>query len=225
MMFGARSDALGAGRTLIFFPSLTNGLSICTTFDVDRQLGHTTTRKSKSETLWMAKRGRAPKGEYAGKTEVMSFRITPSTKAALKRAAAAGNRSLSQEAEHRLRRGLDEDATISSFWGDAKTFAIMRLAAQVIQSLDEVSHAKVHWIHEQSRVHVIGTGSGNAGGFSSRRTESPARYGCHCLDATALVATGRILTIVPLSALDCLVNLPVLRLLPSNWPRLPGPWA
>jgi hypothetical protein len=93
----------------------------------------------------MAKRGRAPKGEYAGKTEVMSFRITPSTKAALKRAAAAGNRSLSQEAEHRLRRGLDDDATISSFWGDAKTFAIMRLAAQVIQSLDEVSHAKVHW--------------------------------------------------------------------------------
>jgi hypothetical protein len=63
----------------------------------------------------------------------------------LVRAAAAGNRSLSQETEHRIRRGLDDDATISSFWGDAKTFAIMRLAAQVIQSLDEVSHAKVHW--------------------------------------------------------------------------------
>jgi hypothetical protein len=26
---------------------------------------------------------------------------------------------LSQEAEHRLRRGLDEDETISSLWGDA----------------------------------------------------------------------------------------------------------
>src|SRR5271169_2882666 len=102
----------------------------------------------------MAKRGRAPKGEYAGKTEVMSFRITPSTKAALKRAAAAGNRSLSQEAEHRLRRGLDDDATISSFWGDAETFAIMRLAAQVIQSLDEVSHAKVHWTADESEKSV-----------------------------------------------------------------------
>jgi hypothetical protein len=45
----------------------------------------------------MAKRGRAPKGEYAGKTEVMSFRITPSTKAALKRAAAA-------EIDHCLRK-------------------------------------------------------------------------------------------------------------------------
>ena len=31
-------------------------------------------------------RGRAPKGEYAGKTEVMSFRLTPDTKAALRRA-------------------------------------------------------------------------------------------------------------------------------------------
>jgi hypothetical protein len=49
----------------------------------------------------MGKRGRVPKGEYAGKTEVMSFRITPDTKVALRRAAAASGRSLSQEAEHR----------------------------------------------------------------------------------------------------------------------------
>jgi hypothetical protein len=93
----------------------------------------------------MARRGRAPKGEYAGKTEVMSFRITPATKMALRKAAAAGNRSLSQETEHRLRRGLDDDEAIASFWGDAKTFAIMRLAAQVVQSLEKVRDAKVHW--------------------------------------------------------------------------------
>lgn len=93
----------------------------------------------------MGKRGRAPKGKYAGKTEVMSFRITPDTKAALRRAAASSGRSLSQEAEHRLRRGLDEEEAISSFWGDAKTSAMLRLAAQVVQSLGAVRDTKVHW--------------------------------------------------------------------------------
>jgi hypothetical protein len=77
-----------------------------------------------------ARRGRAPQGEYAGKTGVLSFRIRPDTKTALRKAAAAANRSLSQEAEHRLRRGLDEDETISSLWGGAKTLAMMWLAVR-----------------------------------------------------------------------------------------------
>jgi hypothetical protein len=93
----------------------------------------------------MGKRGRAPKGEYAGKTLVMSFRITPDTKTALRRAAATSGRSLSQETEHRLRRGLDEDEAISSLWGDARTSAMLRLAAQVVQSLGTVRDTKVHW--------------------------------------------------------------------------------
>ena len=90
-------------------------------------------------------RGRAPKGEYAGKTEVMSFRLTPDTKAALRRAAATSGRSLSQEAEHRLRRGLDEEEAISKFWGDVKTSAMLRLAAQVVQSVRTLQDTKVHW--------------------------------------------------------------------------------
>ena len=92
-----------------------------------------------------AKRGRTPQGEYAGKTGVMSFRIRPDTKAALRKAAATSGRSLSQEAEHRLRRGLDQDETISSFWGDPKTFAMMRLAAQAVLSLGKVRDTEVHW--------------------------------------------------------------------------------
>jgi plasmid stability protein len=90
-------------------------------------------------------RGRAPKGEYAGKTEVMSFRLTPDTKAALRRAAATSGRSLSQEAEHRLRRGLDEEEAISKLWGDVKTSAMLRLAAQVVQSVGTTRDTKVHW--------------------------------------------------------------------------------
>jgi plasmid stability protein len=93
----------------------------------------------------MGKRGRAPKGEYTGKSEVMSFRITPDTKTALRRAAATSGRSLSQEAEHRLRRGLDEEEAISSLWGDVKTSAMLRLAAQVVQSLGTLQDTKVHW--------------------------------------------------------------------------------
>jgi hypothetical protein len=92
-----------------------------------------------------ARRGRAPKGEYAGKTAVMSFRITPDTKAALMKAAASSGRSLSQETEHRIRCALDNDERTSNFWGDAKTFAMMRLAAQAVQSLGKVRGARVHW--------------------------------------------------------------------------------
>jgi hypothetical protein len=97
------------------------------------------------ETVAKAKLGRKPKGEYAGKTSVMSFRITPDTKADLIEAAAASGRSLSQETEHRLRRGFDEDEKIASLWGDAKTLAMMRLAAQAVLSLGKVRGAKVHW--------------------------------------------------------------------------------
>jgi TraY domain len=96
----------------------------------------------------MGKRGRAPKGEFAGKSEVMSFRITPDTKTALRRAAATSGRSLSQEAEHRLRRGLDEEEAISSLWGDVKTSAMLRVAAQVVHSLGTVRDTKVHWTRD-----------------------------------------------------------------------------
>jgi hypothetical protein len=42
-------------------------------------------------------------------------------------------------------RGLDEDETIESTWGDQKTLSMMRLAAQAVQSLGNVQNAKVHW--------------------------------------------------------------------------------
>jgi hypothetical protein len=46
--------------------------------------------------------GRKPRGEFQGKSEVLTTRITPETRAALDRAAAKGERSLSQEVEHGL---------------------------------------------------------------------------------------------------------------------------
>jgi hypothetical protein len=47
--------------------------------------------------------GRKPRGEFQGKSKVLTTRITPETRAALERAAAKGKRSLSQEVEHGLR--------------------------------------------------------------------------------------------------------------------------
>jgi hypothetical protein len=47
--------------------------------------------------------GRKPRGEFQGKTAVLTTRITPETRAALERAAAKGKRSLSQEVEYGLR--------------------------------------------------------------------------------------------------------------------------
>ena len=50
--------------------------------------------------------GRKPRGDYSGKTDTFTTRITPDTRRALERAAAAKRRSLSQEVEHRLRLSL-----------------------------------------------------------------------------------------------------------------------
>jgi hypothetical protein len=93
----------------------------------------------------MATRGRRPKGEYPEKKRVFASRVREDTWAKLQRAAASSGRSVSQEFEHRLRRGLDEDETIESTWGDQKTLSMMRLAAQAVQSLGNVRNAKVHW--------------------------------------------------------------------------------
>jgi hypothetical protein len=93
----------------------------------------------------MATRGRPPKGEYPEKKRVFASRVREDTWAKLQLAAASSGRSVSQEFEHRLRRGLDEDETIESTWGDQKTLSMMRLAAQAVQSLGNVQNAKVHW--------------------------------------------------------------------------------
>ena len=54
------------------------------------------------------KRGRPPGGEFTDKSEVVHFRVRPDTKALLEKAAQATGRTVSQECEHRLLRGLDD---------------------------------------------------------------------------------------------------------------------
>ena len=75
----------------------------------------------------MARRGRKPKGEYVGKTEVFSTRLRPDTKAAIVAAAAKSGRSMSQEVEHRLRRSFDEDRDLIERFGGRQNYAMLRL--------------------------------------------------------------------------------------------------
>jgi hypothetical protein len=53
--------------------------------------------------------GRKPRGEFRGKTAMLTHRITPTTRAALERAAAKNDRSLSQEVESRLDHSIRRD--------------------------------------------------------------------------------------------------------------------
>jgi hypothetical protein len=87
------------------------------------------------------KRGRAPQGEIVGKSSVMSFRITPATKAGLKKAARESGRSVSQEAEHRLRRDLFDH-------GSTRTYAVMRVISAAIDKLISFKNPKATWLDD-----------------------------------------------------------------------------
>ena len=95
----------------------------------------------------MAKRGRPPSGEYPEKKRVFASRIREDTWKLLQQAAATSGRSISQEFEHRLRRGLDEDKAIENDFGDRRTLAVMKMAAMAAVNSARLNpiHSKMHW--------------------------------------------------------------------------------
>ncbi len=95
----------------------------------------------------MAKRGRPPGGEYPEKKRVFASRIREDTWQMLQGAAATSGRSISQEFEHRLRRGLDDDKAIEGAFGDRRTFAVMKMAAMaaVNSAMLNPIDSKAHW--------------------------------------------------------------------------------
>ena len=110
----------------------------------------------------VAKRvGRTPRGEFAGKSEVMSVRIRPDTKKRLVTAAEASGRSPSQEFEHRLRRTFDDDDGVGLVYGDRKTKALMELMGAAIRSIQNFKNSKADWTEDsylfnQARIAVNG---------------------------------------------------------------------
>jgi hypothetical protein len=92
----------------------------------------------------MGKRGPQPRGEYAGKSAVMSTRIRPDTRAMLVEAARSNNRSLSQEIEGRLRRTFSDDEKISEVFGSRQTFALMKLIGSIIEAIGRPDRVPGH---------------------------------------------------------------------------------
>jgi hypothetical protein len=86
------------------------------------------------------KRGRPPGGEFTGKSEVVHFRITPDTKVLLERAAQSSGRTVSQECEFRLLRGLED-------LGNEPTTAVLKIFSVAINnSLRHLDpHGKARW--------------------------------------------------------------------------------
>jgi hypothetical protein len=82
----------------------------------------------------MGKRGPVPKGEYAGKSQVLSTRIRPDTREKLEEAARNSGRSLSQEIEHRLRRTFIDDDRIENAFGSRRNYALMRLIGAMVEA-------------------------------------------------------------------------------------------
>ncbi len=96
----------------------------------------------------MAKRGPAPKGEYEGKSNVLSTRIRPDTRQALAMAAKGSGRSLSQEIEHRLRRSFDDDHLAKETFGSRRNRALMKILALSMQTAFNPKNPEADWMDD-----------------------------------------------------------------------------
>lgn len=93
----------------------------------------------------MGKRGPAPRGEFQGKTKVLSTRIRPDTRAALVAAAEESGRSLSQEIESRLRGSFaDEEMALAAF-GSKRNRAVMKLLAIALSTVHRIDRPDAEW--------------------------------------------------------------------------------
>lgn len=96
----------------------------------------------------MGKRGPAPRGEYAGKSKVMSTRIRADTRDWLERAAAKSGRSLSQEIEHRLRGSFNDDELTFQTFGSRRNYALMRIIAMIMEAVFNPDRPGVDWVDD-----------------------------------------------------------------------------
>jgi hypothetical protein len=96
----------------------------------------------------MAPRGRKPRGEYTGKSVVFSTRLRADTKEALANAAKRSGRSLSQEAEHRLRRSFDEDRDLIERFGGRKNYGLLRLIGSCLDANFNPNDPEATWLDD-----------------------------------------------------------------------------
>jgi hypothetical protein len=102
--------------------------------------------------LDVSTKGPAPRGEYSGKSDVLSTRIRPDTREHLEGAARVSGRSLSQEIEHRLRRSFVEDEQLAKVFGSRRNFALMRIIASIIETVE--GHRQ-DWFRSPERYELV----------------------------------------------------------------------
>jgi len=105
----------------------------------------------------MSKRGPTPKGEYAGKSQVLSTRIRPDTREALRSAAKASGRSLSQEIEYRLRRGFERDEKINDLFGSRRNYKLLQavaLCTELAIDPDDTDSLDKDWLDSPAKFEI-----------------------------------------------------------------------
>jgi hypothetical protein len=96
----------------------------------------------------MGKRGPATKGEYLGKSAVLSTRITPELRAHLEDAVKRSGLTLSREIEHRLRRTFHEDEKIAEGFGSRRNRALMKMVAMAMQTAWNPDRPDAEWLDD-----------------------------------------------------------------------------
>jgi hypothetical protein len=89
----------------------------------------------------MARKGRKPQGEYAGKSAVFSTRITPKLRAALECEAERSKRSLSQEVEWRLRQSIEQAEKLERIWGEPRNRALAQIVSRLARGVEAFTGA------------------------------------------------------------------------------------
>jgi hypothetical protein len=90
--------------------------------------------------------GRRAQGEFAGKTESLTTRITPDLRAALEREAERNGRSISQQAEWLMKDALDMPRRIEREWGGEHVYALARLVARAVREIE--GYTWRHWFDD-----------------------------------------------------------------------------
>jgi hypothetical protein len=88
--------------------------------------------------------GRKPMGEFTGKTETLTTRITPAVRAGLEREAGRNGRSLSQEVEKRLEASLQAPQKLLEQWGPPHVWLLARLVSQLTQGIEVQTGKRWH---------------------------------------------------------------------------------
>ncbi len=82
--------------------------------------------------------GRRPKGPISGNAGWLQARITEDLRTSLDRAAAQNGRSLSQEAQVRLKESFDLPAKLQKHWGPPHVRALAQLVSSVVLRVETV---------------------------------------------------------------------------------------